>query len=48
MRAVPHLLIILTAAACSALPARAADPDGFEPLFDGRTFAGWNGDTANT
>lgn len=48
MRIVPHLLTILTAAACFALPARAADPDGFEPLFDGRTFAGWNGDTTAT
>lgn len=30
-------------ALAAASPARAEAP-GFEPLFDGRTFAGWNGD----
>ena len=29
--------------AAQALPARAEDP-GFEPIFDGKTFAGWGGD----
>jgi len=38
----------LVVAACLSRGAVAADPDGFTPLFDGRTFAGWNGDTAGT
>lgn len=41
-----RLLLVLTALICLTRGATAADPEGFTPLFDGRTFAGWEGDTA--
>ena len=43
-----RLLLVLTALICLTRGATAADPEGFTPLFDGRTFAGWNGDTTTT
>jgi len=48
MRADPLPPLVLAAAAWLSLPVVAADPEGFTPLFDGRTFAGWNGDTGGT
>jgi len=48
MRADPVPPLVLAAAAWLSLPVAAADPEGFTPLFDGRTFAGWNGDTGGT
>lgn len=48
MRADPLPPLVLAAAAWLSLPVAAADPEGFTPLFDGRTFAGWNGDTGGT
>lgn len=39
------MIALLSAAAAGFTPAQAADP---KPLFDGKTFAGWNGDTKTT
>jgi putative heme-binding domain-containing protein len=39
------MIALLVAFATHVIPARAAEP---VPLFDGRTFAGWNGDTEKT
>jgi len=36
------------ALALAGIPVLAAEPDRGVPLFDGRTFAGWEGDTART
>lgn len=51
MKPIPRCHIVWAVAILVALPVAApaggAEP-GFEPLFDGRTLAGWNGDTATT
>jgi hypothetical protein len=39
---------VAVATAAGAVAANAQTEPGFETLFDGRTFAGWNGDTART
>lgn len=41
MRIAAFALLLLGALACAA---RAADDDGFVPLFDGKTLEGWEGD----
>lgn len=35
------LALVVTLALSSTLPARAADEEGFTPLFDGKSLAGW-------
>lgn len=41
----PRLCSVLFALAALVVPAVGAEP---VPLFDGKTFAGWEGDTAKT
>jgi hypothetical protein len=45
MTAVTAVTAVIVMTALAGLPAVAADPT---LLFDGKTFAGWNGDTTNT
>lgn len=42
------LLCALLAGACAPSPPPVAETTDFVPLFDGRTFAGWDGDTSAT